>query len=1736
LRQTYVYENEEGNTCFLQCEPSTTEDAKGKTVIGISPETIKYHLDPIINGDSYDKYYDYIMPFNKRDPFDGTITNNIVLAFMTAIFGSSRRQDIGGEFAGSAKFVSEARKFLIKPETMISEAMTYGIDAALSILAVVRGLVTGEAGDNSKVHNPSEGKLGGMYEKGGMFVEVTHSLFNWIIEYWEEWIDIEQEVIEKNAKDRYGLLVNEKDMYKFVPEPVPFDYESKLREFSQIRDKKEPFNYLDEYKNIFYRNIRTLEPQQEKKGTIYEQIERLIEIASDESRLNEFNFTRELWAKVCYSALLACARTNSEIERKKIIELIKPLYYAKAASFALNALKEFEFSEEELKEIKNFREELSKNTLRNLRKINNNENLDENNDALILNIPYKKMLDFLNNGEDYFYTQAEIFANLRPVLVDRWNSEIKEPVREPIVARQQEQPLFGDEAEKGNIASDLILPVFNYVREKTEDIFVYRNRLYGLVKRDRILEKIRKGKLKDYYDGIAITVTREHVGMMKEEIEKNLGIAIPENSVVFRSDEKDLKDKVKKAREQGRMVVLLVVQRNDIKGDGSDTLNGLIELERAGFNENDNLALINAAEEKINKYPFSISSGLGNEGLSKSVNGETNIRQSLKQLTQYYNKKNKGIIVSNCDGIKAVEKRIKYGDKGIQIIGNKRLLESEEMLEKADYVITPKGWKSILDIYTSAGRLKDSAKNLEFYKDIMDASNFDRADYKIKREKSDEVWGMARDVKDSIGVEYVDTGSESIFANTGNNRLFYLLVQRMFKNENLRKLMGVKLDNGILIGENVEIGEEVYIEEGVALLGDVKILEGMLKKGTVVIDSVIRELYTYGMTLVMNVENEKVDVDNGDMLSYVFITDKNGEIKKVPVCDKIVQDIEKIGNKRLWGGYSPKELRELVNADYQRYFIQHTLKQSLNELFIERYSAPYTIDDFPYRGANIKAVAFDIDGTLAPSELEPSQKSKKEQPPITKENMRAIKKLLRNKIEVAIISGGSFERLEKQIVKDIPEELLDYLVVYSNNGSKKTWWVNGKPEYDEERFSNEQVDSIETIFTEIEPKLENSKVKLENNKGVLYTNLDRKKKKYLNDIRDSIEEKIKERGLDLPYPTMSPNHPQMPITISLKNKKHAVQDFAIITGIPEDNIAFVGDSYDKHGNDRPVLEIEGLNAVEVKVPGDTAQFIERLFPEEKDVSDQMPVQFSNQRIYTYGILDLKVSHHTKNLLLFPEVIKNIVKEPYSDTITQLIQLAYYRKLDRNERNKIYKQLISLSKENKRYENLAEFLRENYDKDTEEYIDEISEKYLTKDENFKNEILDYVEIFDNSVCSSRALRMGVERTDISYDILKGVSRDNNLISVISGVSKFKEISPQWKKKGLEELEVLLWYLRQIEGRYIEIIELPDGRIAAYDNYHLMKKAGAHTNSELEHLIKKGKFKGLMEQDADQEKLKAAIELTKGMVQGKTDEKIAKWDDKKSIYRAGKLAQDIIEIRKPKIDAIYIATMDREQALKNQLEAELEGQKIFNYNIPIIVIDDSKKAVLEKNSSMIDELSNKYGVPILHIKGQQRKEDENAYGEYLYGEYLEQLKNNKMDEKVKAILEKNELLKDGEIKEDKLKEYLAKNVFFHISGVRNYTLLQSKGQALMNVDDDAPPETYTLTNEERKKLQEERKKEKEDLMEEFIKDVNKFLSDEQKVNNEKELYELLQKHPDIDEKLEDVQEKYFSYSPSRETGLI
>jgi len=249
----------------------------------ITKEWVQYLGRPIVDG------YDYVIPLYSRHQFDGTITNHICYPVMFGLLSTDIRQPIGGEFAFSPKLM----KYWLK-QTWTESTRQYGIDIFMSLNAVLGGFKICQTGLGAKIHKASAPKLGIMFE------QVIETLLAILVQNKNNWMIRNNGDIFK--PDTFGLCI--------LAEPQELDID--------ILDLKEKgrMSY-----NKYQADIKELlEPY------AFSRINEMFET-------EVFDLTILLWTQVFYNLLYRYDVSKNGEERKKIINSLKPLYFARSLSF-----------------------------------------------------------------------------------------------------------------------------------------------------------------------------------------------------------------------------------------------------------------------------------------------------------------------------------------------------------------------------------------------------------------------------------------------------------------------------------------------------------------------------------------------------------------------------------------------------------------------------------------------------------------------------------------------------------------------------------------------------------------------------------------------------------------------------------------------------------------------------------------------------------------------------------------------------------------------------------------------------------------------------------------------------------------------------------------------------------------------------------------------------------------------------------------------------------------------------------------------------------------------------------------------------------------------------------------------------------------------------------------------------------------------------------------------------------
>jgi hypothetical protein len=396
------------------------------------------------------------------------------------------------------------------------------------------------------------------------------------------------------------------------------------------------------------------------------------------------------------------------------------------------------------------------------------------------------------------------------------------------------------------------------------------------------------------------------------------------------------------------------------------------------------------------------------------------------------------------------------------------------------------------------------------------------------------------------------------------------------------------------------------------------------------------------------------------------------------------------------------------------------------------------------------------------------------------------------------------------------------------------------------------------------------------------------------------------------------------------------------------------------------------------------------------------------------------------------------------------------------------------------------------------------------------------------------------------LLKKVSKDTNLSFVLFGLTPLAELSTSQNRWRLASLRTLLWALRQVEGVAVHILKA-QGKLYVYNEYplkeicHSIDPGKALTKEGVESLIrvqisqKQGILYSLIQTPvAVTEDITSILNAAKRILTQAPQEAFTSFDETKLIYRAERLASRAFELNRPAIYTAFIATRNRPQALKEQLESELENWCIFNRRIRLVVIDFSRKEIFAENATTLTSLRNKYGIEMKHIGTGDLDKDERLWARQMSEAMQKEFYAGRLDPVIKEVLERNKVLKQGKIDADEMFRYIDNNIFWDISGVRNYTLLKGMGDpVVMNFDDDAPPETYVLLPEQRAALRRQRAQNRQAQMKALLKEASEVMG--RTIKTEDALYQASANLDDY-AKLKPLFSKYLDYAQDGTTGLI
>jgi phosphomannomutase len=246
-----------------------------------------------------------------------------------------------------------------------------------------------------------------------------------------------------------------------------------------------------------------------------------------------------------------------------------------------------------------------------------------------------------------------------------------------------------------------------------------------------------------------------------------------------------------------------------------------------------------------------------------------------------------------------------------------------------------------------------------------------------------------------------------------------------------------------------------------------------------------------------------------------------------------------------------------------------------------------------------RLVAFDLDDTLAASKspLDP--------------RMAALMVRLLGAVEVCVISGGQISQFHMQLIdnlEDVSDEALARLHLMPTCGTQyfrhvNCAWTQMYAEYLSDAEKAEALAAVETTAKALGYWESDTWGPILEDRGsqITFSALGQAAPVPAKKAWDPIGEK--KNALREAVQVLLPNlevrsggSTSVDITRRGIDKAYGMKKLATLTGVPLDDMLFVGDRLDEHGNDYPV-KVLGVKCVAVGGWEDTAAFLETLIPQ-----------------------------------------------------------------------------------------------------------------------------------------------------------------------------------------------------------------------------------------------------------------------------------------------------------------------------------------------------------------------------------------------------------------------------------------------------------------------------------------------------------------------------------------------------------
>lgn len=254
----------------------------------ITPEWIKALADPVLN-----HQHDFVAPVYSRYKYDATITNNIAYNLTRALFGKRVRQPIGGDFGLSGRMVDHY--FRCGQDVWMTDIAKFGIDIWMTVSAITQNVSICQAYLGTKEHDVKDP----VENLGPMFRQVVHPLFQLMETYSDKW----KEVKKSTPIPIYGKPLDKE------PQAFSVDLTGMIE------------NFRGGFGNLSALWEQIINPQSFS----------VLKGLARKNKKDNFHMSTEDWARIVYDFAATFHRWKRD--RGKLVEIMRPLYYARVASF-----------------------------------------------------------------------------------------------------------------------------------------------------------------------------------------------------------------------------------------------------------------------------------------------------------------------------------------------------------------------------------------------------------------------------------------------------------------------------------------------------------------------------------------------------------------------------------------------------------------------------------------------------------------------------------------------------------------------------------------------------------------------------------------------------------------------------------------------------------------------------------------------------------------------------------------------------------------------------------------------------------------------------------------------------------------------------------------------------------------------------------------------------------------------------------------------------------------------------------------------------------------------------------------------------------------------------------------------------------------------------------------------------------------------------------------------------------